>query len=236
MRKSWHWIVFFIVSMAIVFGSVAALHATNNAIVKDLIPATVAIVGTQSLGTGVVVTLDGYIVTNKHVVMMPDWYRAYLSNWDEYSVRIVALHPNWDIAVVKIEPLEPLPWIEAGYPQRMYIGDPVMAIGHPGGLAWTVTTGIISAFRKGPEYIRYIQTDAPINPGNSGGPLLDEFGQMIGLNTLSAPGADGLSFAIDVRCFEQFVIDVIIEDKTRYDVIQWEEPQLNDDYWEWFTN
>lgn len=194
--------------------------AGNSWLKEQIIPTVVAITSSNSLGSGVIVHFDGYIVTNKHVVDRDALYVVYLSNWQEYRGRVVARHPIIDIAVVKIEPLEELATIEPGYPDKCEIGDEVYAIGHPYGIPWTLTKGIISAFRKTDEYVSYIQTDAPINQGNSGGPLLDEWGRLIAINTMSARGADGLSYSIDLRSFEEFVKNIIIADIERYEPIE----------------
>jgi len=129
-----------------------------------------------------------------------------------------------DVAVIKIESLEPvLKFITPGFPEKMELGDEVYAIGHPYGIPWTLTKGIISAFRKTMTFIKYIQIDAPINPGNSGGPLLDEFGRIIGVNSMGMVGADGIAVAIDIRSFRKFVEDVILYDMDKYKPIEWEE-------------
>lgn len=215
-----------VILVALILFVAPAIFAENNYRKEDLLPTVVAIVGAQSLGSGVIVTDDGYIVTARHVVMSDSYYKAYLWNWNEYRVRVVARHPSMDIAVIKIESLEPtLKFITPGFPEKMELGDEIYALGHPYGQPWTLSKGIISAFRKTTTFIRYIQTDAPINPGNSGGPLLDEFGRIIGIFSLGMRGADGINYAIDMRSFYQFVEDVIIYDMDKYKPIEWEEAE-----------
>ena len=215
MRK----IVGFLTVMLVLL-TVLPLFAGNSWWKDQVIPTVVAITSAQGFGSGVIVDSDGYIITNKHVVANDVVYTIYLSNWDEYRGRVVSRHPTVDIAIVKIEPLEELHIAIPGYPEKLELGDEVFALGHPMGIPWTLTKGIVSAFRKTSEYIRYIQTDAPINQGNSGGPLMDEFGRVVGINTLSARGADGLSYAIDIRSFAEWAENTIIIDHEKYQPIE----------------
>jgi len=216
-------VVLLVVLAVLVSVNVSSAFAVSGWWRAEILPTVVAIVGPMSLGSGVIVEESGYIVTNKHVVISHEAiYTVILYNWNEYRGRVVAYHPELDIAVIKIEPLEGLKVILEGFPELMELGDEVFAIGHPMGIPWTLTKGIISAFRKTTQFVRYIQTDAPINQGNSGGPLTDEFGQIIGINTMSARGAQGLSYAIDIRSFKEFVYDVVDEDMARYAPIKWE--------------
>ena len=216
--------LFVIAIVALMLFVAPAIFAENSYWKDEIIPTVVAIVGPRSLGSGVIVTEDGYIVTNRHVVDSTLYFKVYLSNWHEYRARVVARHPSMDVAVIKIESLEPvLKFITPGFPEKMELGDEVYAIGHPYGIPWTLTKGIISAFRKTMTFIKYIQIDAPINPGNSGGPLLDEFGRIIGVNSMGMVGADGIAVAIDIRSFRKFVEDVILYDMDKYKPIEWEE-------------
>ncbi|MGH9452906.1 MAG: trypsin-like peptidase domain-containing protein, partial [Terriglobia bacterium] len=169
----------------------------------------------QSLGSGMVLDINGYILTNYHVVMQDgedkpvDRMRVQLASDENdltmYPAKLVGYDKWTDLAVIKINANKPLPTVQLGESQSMRVGDWVLAIGSPFGLQATVTAGIISAKgrdieggRSG-EFKRFIQTDAAINPGNSGGPLVSMAGQVVGVNTAIATtrgSYDGVGFAI----------------------------------------
>jgi serine protease Do len=157
----------------------------------------------QSLGSGVIVTADGYIVTNNHVIDGADEVKvAFGEPRKEFPATIVGRDEKADVAVLKIDTTK-LPAITFGDSDRLEVGDTVLAIGNPFGVGLTVTHGIVSALGRGglgiEAYEDFIQTDAPINPGNSGGALLDSDGRLIGINTaiLSRTGSSaGIGFAI----------------------------------------
>ncbi|HVO23415.1 MAG TPA: DegQ family serine endoprotease [Candidatus Margulisiibacteriota bacterium] len=159
----------------------------------------------QSLGSGFVVSKDGYIVTNAHVVQMADQIRVRLSNREEYDAKLVGVDEKTDVALVKISPRHELPVARLGDSDTLDVGDWVVAIGNPFGFAQTVTAGIVSAKGRvigaGP-YDDFIQTDASINPGNSGGPLLNTQGEVVGINSAivsRSGGSVGIGFAIPVN-------------------------------------
>ncbi|MGQ0588995.1 MAG: Do family serine endopeptidase [Sphingosinicella sp.] len=161
-----------------------------------------------SLGSGFIISADGYIVTNNHVVApaRPDavveQITVILSDRTEYEAEVVGRDPTSDIALLKINPRGPLPFVRFGDSTRTRVGDWVVAIGNPFGLGGTVTAGIVSALHRNigaGVYDRYIQTDASINSGNSGGPMFDLAGNVIGINTalISPTGGNvGIGFAI----------------------------------------
>ena len=156
----------------------------------------------QGIGSGVVVSTDGFILTNNHVVRGADKLQVQLSDDSTYDAQIVGTDPRSDLAVLKIE-AQGLSAARLGESDRMEVGDWVIAIGSPFGLNQTVTTGIVSATNRedveGGSYANFLQTDAAVNPGNSGGPLLNLRGEVIGINTAIATrtGAySGISFAI----------------------------------------
>jgi serine protease Do len=160
--------------------------------------------GRQSLGSGVIASADGYIVTNNHVVADADEIVVRLADHSEHKAKLVGSDPRTDIALLKIEAggLAALPF---GDSDRLQVGEPVMAIGNPFGLEQTVTSGIVSAKERfigsGP-YDDFIQTDASVNPGNSGGPLVDTRGALVGINTAifsQTGGSVGIGFAIPVN-------------------------------------
>ena len=161
-----------------------------------------------SLGSGFIISADGYVVTNNHVVAparpdaVVDQITVTLSDRTEYEATVVGRDALADIAVLKINPRGPLPFVRFGDSTRARVGDWVVAIGNPFGLGGTVTAGIISAVHRNINsglYDRYIQTDASINSGNSGGPMFDIQGNVIGINTalISPTGGNvGIGFAI----------------------------------------
>ncbi|MFM9851527.1 MAG: Do family serine endopeptidase [Sphingomonadaceae bacterium] len=165
----------------------------------------------QSLGSGFIISDDGYVVTNNHVISGGEGpnnnsvvtsIKVILPNRKEYVAKVVGRDPSSDLAVLKIEAAG-LPFVRFGDSTRARVGDWVVAIGNPFGLGGTVTAGIVSALHRntgqGGAYDRYIQTDASINRGNSGGPMFDLNGNVIGINTLifSPTGGNvGIGFAI----------------------------------------
>jgi serine protease Do len=172
----------------------------------------------QSLGSGVIVTEDGYILTNNHVVDGADEIKVALA--DEKTVlnaKVVGKDPQTDIAVLKVENGK-LPAITLGDSDKVEVGDLVLAIGNPFGVGQTVTAGIVSAKGRGGmgivDYEDFIQTDASINPGNSGGALVDAEGRLVGINTaiLSRSGGNqGVGFAVPIN-LARYVMDRLIVD------------------------
>jgi serine protease Do len=161
----------------------------------------------QSLGSGVVVTEDGYILTNNHVVDGADDVKVALANGGQkkYPAKVVGRDPKTDLAVLKID-AKGLSYATLGNSDKLEVGDVVLAIGNPFGIGQTVTMGIISATGRGgmgiEDYEDFIQTDAAINPGNSGGALVDAEGRVIGINTaiLSRSGGNmGVGFAVPIN-------------------------------------
>ncbi len=157
------------------------------------------------LGSGVIVDADGHILTNNHVVAGADEIEVVLADDRRFQAKIIGTDPPTDIAVIKIEG-DDLPVAALGDSDKVEVGDWVLAIGQPLGLAKTVTAGIISAKGRASvgiaDYEDFIQTDAAINPGNSGGPLVNLRGQVIGINTAIASrsgGFMGIGFAVPVN-------------------------------------
>ncbi len=162
----------------------------------------------QSLGSGFIISADGYVVTNNHVVSPSgrgtvEEITVTMPDGTEYEAELVGNDASSDLAVLKISSAQPLPFVEFGDSRQARPGDWVVAIGNPFGLGGTVTSGIVSAIQRttglGGAYDRYIQTDASINRGNSGGPLFDMQGNVIGINNaIFSPsgGSVGIGFAI----------------------------------------
>lgn len=157
----------------------------------------------KSLGSGVIISPEGYLLTNNHVVDGATDVRVTLSDKREFQGRVVGTDPKTDIAVLKIEASNLFP-ITIGDSAKAEVGDTVLAIGDPFGVGETVTKGIISATGRGnlgiEDYEDFIQTDAPINPGNSGGALINDRGELIGINTAiithGSGGNQGIGFAV----------------------------------------
>src|SRR5690606_18881032 len=170
---------------------------------------------TSSLGSGVIATADGYVLTNEHVIDAADEIEVLLANGTRASAKLVGADPETDLAVLRIE-MSDLPAIEFGDADSAKIGDVVLAIGNPFGVGQTVTMGIISALGRTQlginTFENFIQTDAAINPGNSGGALVDSDGRLLGINTAiysRTGGSLGIGFAIPVSTVRQ-VMDQIV--------------------------
>ncbi|OQY02389.1 MAG: peptidase [Desulfobacteraceae bacterium 4572_130] len=152
----------------------------------------------KSLGSGFIISKDGYIVTNNHVIKDAEQIKVKLYNEKEYNATVIGTDSNTDLALIKINGKDFIP-LEMGDSNNLEIGTWVVAIGSPFGLEQTVTAGIVSAkgriLGSGP-YDDFIQTDASINPGNSGGPLLNLKGEVIGINTAIVASGQGIGFAI----------------------------------------
>jgi S1-C subfamily serine protease len=157
----------------------------------------------RGLGSGVIVSPDGYILTNNHVVGHADEIHVTLLDKREFTAKVIGKDPKTDLALIKIDTKQPLPSASLGDSGQTEVGDWVVAIGSPFGFNLTVTSGIVSAKGRalGGNYDNFIQTDASINPGNSGGPLFNTDGQVIGINTAiySSTGSNaGIGFAIPI--------------------------------------
>ena len=175
----------------------------------------------RSLGSGVIIHPEGYILTNEHVVSKATIIKVTLIDKREFDARLVGADIKSDLAVIKIETNENLPHISLGRSDDLMIGETVIAIGNPFGLQHTVTTGIISALHRSIKgggnrvYRGFIQLDASINPGNSGGPLLNIEGSLIGINTAIFKQAEGLGFAIPINKAKRIINDLIRYGKVR---------------------
>jgi len=165
----------------------------------------------QSLGSGFIISSDGYIFTNNHVVEHADKILVKLSDGREYEAKIIGKDAKTDIALIKIKPNENLPVAEIGDSDKLRVGEWVLAIGNPFGLEQTVTAGIVSAKGRvigaGP-YDNFIQTDASINPGNSGGPLFNMEGKVIGINTAIVAQGQGIGFALPISMAKNILPDL----------------------------
>jgi len=172
----------------------------------------------QSLGSGVIVSEDGYIITNNHVIEKAQEIKVLLGDKRDFKATLIGADPKTDLAVIKIEArgLPALPWGDAN---KLKVGELVFAIGNPFGLNQTVTMGVISAVGRAnvgiADYEDFIQTDAAINPGNSGGALLNVRGELVGINTAiisRTGGYQGIGFAVPSSMARQ-VMDSLVKYK-----------------------
>jgi len=170
----------------------------------------------QGVGSGVIVSEDGYVLTNNHVVDGADEVLVRLHDERELKAKVVGRDPQTDLAVIKVQATE-LPALTMADSEQVEVGDIVLAVGNPFGIGQTVTMGIVSATGRGNlglDYEDFIQTDAAINPGNSGGALVDSQGRLIGINTaiLSRTGANnGIGFAVPTS-LARYVMEDLVKD------------------------
>jgi serine protease DegQ len=170
----------------------------------------------SSLGSGVIVSPDGFILTNQHVVEAADQIEVALADGRKARAHVIGSDPETDLAVIKIDLPGKLPAITFGHPETANVGDMVLAIGNPFGVGQTVTMGIISALKRNHlglnTFESFIQTDAAINPGNSGGALVDINGNLIGVNSaIYSPngGSLGIGFAIPASTAKKTMEQII---------------------------
>ena len=181
----------------------------------------------SAVGSGFIVSADGYVVTNNHVISRATVVRVVLDGGRQLAARVVGRDPRADLAVLKVEPKAPLPFVKWGNSDAMRIGQAVVAIGNPFGLSQTVTTGILSArgrhlqnfggFR-GSSFVDFLQTDAAINRGNSGGPLFNRAGDVIGVNTAiysRGEGNAGIAFAVPSNLAAPIIEQLKLYGRTR---------------------
>ena len=189
--------------------SVVTIHSYNNRAYTN-----------NNVGSGVIFSEDGYIVTNFHVISGNQFTKVKLNNGQEYEANLIGGDRNADIAILKINTTNSLKPIKISDSNDLKIGDKVLAIGNPYGIGISVSSGIVSATGRdyGNPYLELIQTDAAINPGNSGGALINENGNLIGINTkiFSRTGAyQGLGFAIPSNIVVQIASELIKYGKIR---------------------
>ena len=171
----------------------------------------------SGVGSGVIVSPEGYVLTNNHVVDHMDDIEVMLTDGRKVSAKVIGTDPDTDLAVLKVD-LDRLPFVTFGNSDDLQIGDAVLAIGNPFGVGQTVTAGIVSALGRNQlginTFENFIQTDAAINPGNSGGALVDTLGNLVGINSAiysRSGGNMGIGFAIPVSTVRK-VMDSLIAD------------------------
>lgn len=181
----------------------------------------------HSLGSGVIISADGYILTNYHVIERASRIRVMLSDESTYEARVLAGDEVNDLALIKIDPEAPLPAVSFAADDDLYLGETVITLGNPFGLAHTVTVGVLSAKNREARYngqVMYndiLQTDAAVNPGNSGGPLVNADGELIGINVAIYQDAQNIGFAVPVK-------------RAKALLTRWLTPRLINDRWPGF--
>ncbi len=160
--------------------------------------ATVFISGEKTLGSGFIVSSDGYIVSNKHVTGDMSRPIVTLQNGRRYEAEKIKEDPRYDLALIKID-AQDLNFLKLGDASSLYPGEPIITVGNPGGLAFTITRGIVSFNGRIVQGVPHIQTDAAINKGNSGGPMINSKMEVVGVNTLTSIGEQGISFSLPIN-------------------------------------
>jgi len=190
---------------------------------------------TTGLGSGVIVSPDGYLLTNHHVIAGADDVEVRLADGREARAKVVGTDPESDIAVLKIE-LTGLPVVALGRATALQVGDAVLAIGNPFNVGQTVTAGIVSALGRSrlglSTFENFIQTDAAINPGNSGGALVDAAGTLVGINTAiysQGGGSLGIGFAVPVELAREVMESIVREGRVVRGWIGVEQRELTPD-------
>jgi len=162
----------------------------------------------RGVGSGFVMSEDGYILTNNHVIEQADKIKVKFADGKDFTARVIGRDPKTDLALIKIDGASALHPLKLGNSENLKVGSWVVAVGSPFGLEQTVTVGIVSAkgrvIGSGP-YDNFIQTDASINPGNSGGPLVNMNNEVVGINTAIIPNAQGIGFAIPINMARDIV-------------------------------
>ena len=181
----------------------STVYITSTTVERDIFfqPYT-----SKDLGSGVIINNDGFILTNFHVISGGRQIQVTLGDQTQYNARPLDIDRSDDLALIKIDPRKPLPFLPLGDSDKLQVGQKVLAIGNPFGLEGTLTTGVVSSISRsiqsetGPKLEGMIQTDAAINGGNSGGPLLDSSGNVIGINTaILGQNNIGIGFALPIN-------------------------------------
>jgi S1-C subfamily serine protease len=190
-------------------------------VVEKVGPAVVSITASGGGGSGSIITPDGFVLTNNHVVEKASQVEVVLTEGDRYKAQIVGVDPPTDLAVVRISNKENLPTVDLGHSDDLSVGQLAIAIGNPLGFQSTVSAGVISALgrslraKDGRLIENVIQTDVALNPGNSGGPLVDTRGRVIGVNTAMIWQAQGICFAIPVNTARWVTAELVTKGKVR---------------------
>ncbi len=187
----------------------AETSADFSGIVSNVAKSVVTIRTDLAQGSGFIITENGYIATNVHILNMGKYVKVITYNNKIYDAELIGYDDTLDLAVLKIS--GEFDFLEFADSNEVNLGEKVIAIGNPLGLSFSVTEGIISGVhRVGPQGLEgYIQTDTPLNPGNSGGPLIDTQGKVIGINSLKIKGSENLGFALESNYIKAKINEII---------------------------
>ncbi len=188
----------------------ASTSADFSGIIESSIPAVITIITDISQGSGFIISEEGYVVTNAHILEGISAANIVTYDGKRHTVRLVGVDDLMDVALLKIEPETAYEPLELADSDKVSIGEKVIAIGNPLGLQFSVSEGIVSAVhREGPNSLEaYIQTDAALNPGNSGGPLINKEGKVIGINNFKIGTGENLGFALESNFLKEAVNDI----------------------------
>lgn len=195
---------------------VAKFKATSSSdfsgIISDNLNKVVTIKTDIAQGTGFIISNDGYIVTNYHVVEGARAAGAFTYDSKQHSVKLIGANANMDVALLKMS--GSFDAVSLGDSDSVKIGEKAVAIGNPLGLSFTATEGIVSSInRKGLNDLPYyFQIDVPLNPGNSGGPLIDASGDVIGINNFKSQGAENIGFALEINYAKKAINDIAMKE------------------------
>lgn len=190
----------------------ASTSSDFSGIIEQSIEGVVTIKTDVAQGTGFIITSNGYVVTNAHVLSGAHYANAYTYDGNKYSADLIGYDVNMDVAVLKID--GDFNKLSLGSSDDVKIGEKVIAIGNPLGLSFTATEGIISARdRVGSNNLPYyFQTDVSLNPGNSGGPLINTAGEVIGINNFKISGAENIGFALESNYLKQTIDEISMQE------------------------
>lgn len=190
----------------------ASASADFSGIIEDVLKAVITIRTDVSQGTGFLITSEGHVVTNAHVLVGAREVYGINSQQEIISLNFIGYNSLYDLALLKME--DSTNYLELGDSNEIQVGEKVIAIGNPLGLQFSVSEGIVSAIdREGSNGINaYIQTDAALNPGNSGGPLINKEGKAIGINNFKVGGGESLGFALEADYIEDIVNEITLKE------------------------
>lgn len=190
----------------------ASASADFSGIIEDALKAVITIRTDVSQGTGFLITSEGHVVTNAHVLVGAREVYGINSQQEIISLNFIGYNSLYDLALLKME--DSTNYLELGDSNEIQVGEKVIAIGNPLGLQFSVSEGIVSAIdREGSNGINaYIQTDAALNPGNSGGPLINKEGKAIGINNFKVGGGESLGFALEADYIEDIVNEITLKE------------------------
>lgn len=177
-----------------------------SGIIETAVKSVVSIKTDLSQGSGFIITSDGYVVTNAHVLSNARYANALTSSQETKSAKLIGYNLDLDIALLKIT--GDYSYIVLADSDNIRVGEKVIAVGNPYGLSFSVTEGIVSALHRDNKYI---QTDVPLNPGNSGGPLINNQGKVIGINNFKYTGAESLGFALESNYIKEVVNNIALQ-------------------------